>query len=171
MIKQNNMKYCYALACKGFTIIELVLVIVLMGILAVTVVPRMFDTDGFEEYAYQAEVIATLQSIQLRAMQQTSAYTDINAFGNACHTIAVSSKLLTVDSECSLLTENSAGQSLNKVSVEVDTNHNVSLSPVMSFTFDSMGRPTSCNTPCIISINGSNTLTVIIESEGFIHAQ
>lgn len=156
---------------KGFTIIELVLVIVLMGILAVSVAPKMFNSDGFEEYAYQAEVIATLRSIQLRAMQQTSAYTDVNAYGNACHTVVVTAKKLTVGSGCNAISENSAGQSLNKLSVDVDVDQSVSFSPVMSFIFDAMGRPINCNTPCVISINGNDTLSVMIEAEGFIHAQ
>jgi MSHA pilin protein MshC len=151
-------------AYKGFTIIELVLVIVLMGILAVSVAPKMFNSNGFEEYAYQAELVATLRNIQLRAMQQTEDY--VNDFGNGCHTVVVTSKKVTVGTSCNINTDN-----LDVPTVEVDNAHSLSFSPVMSFTFDSMGRPTSCNNPCQIQLVANDNLSVVIESEGFIHAQ
>lgn len=162
---------------QGFTIIELVLVIVLMGILSVTVVPKMFNTNGFEEYAYQAEVIAVLRNIQLRAMQQTSAYTSDSSFGTECHTVNISEKLLTVgnldivDRSCSGLSKNSEDETLNKLTVKIEDGHSLIFSPTMVFTFDSMGRPVGCNTPCEIYMIGNNNLAITIESEGFIHAQ
>jgi len=152
-------------ASKGFTIIELVLVIVLMGILSVTVAPKFFGSNGFEEYAYQAEVIATLRSIQLRAMQQTS------IGSNECHTVIITSKLLTVDDNCAANSENSLGETLNNLAVEVDSNHSVTFIPDISFSFDSMGRPVSCSSPCEINFTGNDNLKVTIESEGFIHAE
>jgi MSHA pilin protein MshC len=150
---------------KGFTIIELVLVIVLLGILSVTVAPKIFNSSGFEDHAYQAEVIATLRSIQLRAMQQTS-------FGvNECHTVIVTSKQLTVDDGCVANSSNSTGSALNKLSVNIDSNHDITFSPETTFSFDPMGRPVSCASPCEINLVGSSNLKVSIESEGFIHAE
>jgi len=149
----------------GFTIIELVLVIVLLGILSVTVVPKMFNSSGFEDHAYQAEVIATLRNIQLRVMQQTS-------FGsNGCHTIIVTSKQLTVDDGCIANSKNSQGTSLNKLSVDIENNHDITFSPEMMFSFDSMGRPISCTNDCEINLVGNDNLKVVIESEGYIHAE
>jgi MSHA pilin protein MshC len=150
---------------KGFTIIELVLVIVLLGVLSVTVVPKLFGSNGFEEYVYQAEVIATLRSIQLRAMQQTS------IGSNECHTVIITSNLLTVDDNCVANSENSVGDALSKLSVEIETNHSVTFSPDMSFSFDDMGRPLSCSDECIITLVGNDNIRVTIESEGFIHAE
>jgi MSHA pilin protein MshC len=57
---------------SGFTLIELLVTIIILGILSVTIVPRMFTSNGFEAYAYRTEVISTLRNIQLRAMQQTA---------------------------------------------------------------------------------------------------
>jgi len=149
---------------NGFTIIELVLVIVLMGILAVTVAPKIFNSGSFEGYTYQAEVIATLRNIQLRAMQQTEDY--IDDYGSGCHTVVVTSNKVSVSASCNIDTNN-----LNVPTVEVDDNHNLSFSPEMSFTFDAMGRPVSCATPCQIQLNAIDDLNVTIESEGFIHGQ
>jgi MSHA pilin protein MshC len=163
--KTNSVIGLTCKASKGFTIIELVLVIVLLGILSVTVVPKLFGSNGFEEYAYQAEVIATLRSIQLRAMQQT------NIGSDECHTVIITSTLLTVDDNCAANSENSVGDALNKLFVEIDSDHSVSFSPDMSFSFDAMGRPLSCADDCIIILAGNDNLRVTIESEGFIHAE
>ena len=81
----------------------MVLVIVLMGILAVSVAPKMFNSGGFEEYAYQAELVATLRNIQLRTMQQTENY--VNNYGDGCHTVVVTSNKVTVSSSCNINTK------------------------------------------------------------------
>ncbi len=175
MSKPNNISLHSQLNCttfvglkkqttKGFTIIELVLVIVLMGILAVSVAPKMFNSNGFEEYAYQAELVATLRNIQLRAMQQTENY--VNDYGDGCHTVVVTSNKVTVSDSCNINTGN-----LDVPTVEIDNAHSLSFSPAMSFTFDSMGKPSSCNNPCQIQLVANDNLSVVIESEGFIHAQ
>lgn len=168
LLKSKHLASFSYKAGQGFTIIELVLVIVLMGILAVTVAPKMFGSDGFEEHTYQAEVIAVLRSIQLRAMQQTS------VASNECHTAIINAKLLTVGSNCAAISENLEGDALNNLQVEIDDGHNVTFSTSgmtnNSFTFDSNGIPANCSTPCNITIIGSDTLTIRIESQGYIHA-
>ncbi len=162
---------------KGFTTIELVVVILLLAILSATVVPRFFSSSGFEEYAYRTEVIATLRTIQLRAMQQTD--------GSQCHQIKITGdgKQLGLldndnspgpchvsnwfdekDGKYNLATED------GPTHVQVDSDHQITFSGD-NFSFDQMGRPLNCSSPCKISINGGEqTLTVVIESEGYIHA-
>lgn len=82
---------------RGFTIIELVLVIVLMGILSVTVAPKLFSSNGFDEYAYQAEIISVLRSAQLRAMQQTQSN------NKNCHTVTISDRQVGLHDDCNLV--------------------------------------------------------------------
>ena len=154
---------------RGFTIIELVLVIVLMGILAVTVAPKMFNSDGFQEYAYQAEVITTLRNIQLKAMQQTD--------GNTCHTVTISKKLLSITSLCSTASQSEINNEKNNQYVpqvlitETDSvEFKTSGSASTQFSFNSLGKPINCSNPCEIVLLGADTLIIKIESEGFIHA-
>ena len=56
----------------GFTLIELIVVIILISIMAVTVLPKFFTSNGFEEFTYRDELITKLRAIQLRSMQQTT---------------------------------------------------------------------------------------------------
>lgn len=152
---------------KGFTIIELVLVIVLMGILAVTVAPKMFDSSGFDEYTYQAEIISILRSAQLRAMQQTQA-ADKN-----CHTVTVSNTQVGLDDSCNLVSK--TGGQYDSIELHVPrviSNGDITFSVNNSgnaIIFDSLGRP-NCTNGCTITLSGIEALTVIVESEGFVHA-
>lgn len=52
---------------RGFTIIELVTVLVLVGALAVFVVPRL-STEGFDRYGFRQEVLSAARYAQKTAM-------------------------------------------------------------------------------------------------------
>ncbi len=51
-------------ACRGFTLVELITVVVILGILAALAVPRFFDSQVFEERGFYEEVAATLRYAQ-----------------------------------------------------------------------------------------------------------
>lgn len=54
----------------GFTLVEMITVMVLVGILAVVAVPRFFDRDVFDSRAFSDEVRATLRQAQKLAIAQ-----------------------------------------------------------------------------------------------------
>ncbi len=140
--------------------IELVVVIIMLAIMAVTVIPKFFTSTGFQEYTYQAEVITKLRSIQLRAMQQTNS--------SQCHTVLVTDTALGIPEPCDLTLFN--GWQGDTTSVLIQEDHNVRFdvsSGNYSFTFDGMGRPDCAS--CLIKVIGDSTLTIQIESEGYIH--
>jgi len=144
---------------RGFTLIELIVVVILIAIMAATVLPKILTSNGFEEYTYQAEVITKLRAIQLIAMQQTNS--------SKCHTVLVVGNALGIPANC---TDQSAGWLSDTTSVVIDPQHNVSFDVSggdYSFIFDGWGQP-SCSA-CLITILGESTLTVTIESEGYIH--
>ena len=58
------------LKMHGFTLVELVMTIVLIGILAVVVLPRLDLLKGFDEVGYRDKVIATLQYARKAAVAQ-----------------------------------------------------------------------------------------------------
>jgi MSHA pilin protein MshC len=132
---------------KGFTLIELITVIIIIGILAASVVPKFFSSSGYEEYTYRSETIALLRATQLRAMQQKN-------LTNSCHVVTIASK--TISDACGH-------------TVQVENNHDVTFSSAnATISFDHDGI-TNCGASCLISINGTKVLEIKIETQGYIH--
>lgn len=154
----------------GFTLMELVIVIVILAILSATVAPKFFSSNGFSEYAYRTDVIAKLRLIQTRAMQQVN---------DKCHQVMVTSTKLgkvkqkTGENICINPAE-FADQAEKRASlVEISSTDNVGFTSTSAlFSFDFMGRPLNAgsNERIDITITGEQALTVRIESEGYIHA-
>ena len=151
----------------GFTLIELVVVIIIIAIMAVTVAPKFFSAKGFAEFTYRDEIITKLRAIQLRTMQQTS--------NNICHTIdvtATSLGLLATDPNTNACTTTYDGET---TSVVLDNDVLLAVSEgIESFNFSHLGRPEGCSTvsPCTITltVKGENELTIAINEEGYIYA-
>lgn len=148
---------------KGFTLIELIVVIIILAILSVTVAPKFFTANGFSEYAYRTDILAKLHLIQTRAMQQVN---------EPCHQVMITSKQLGKAS-CDTIPVY-VNQAMNRATlVTIDSNDLVTLNPDgLVFRFDNMGKPytSAGNQQIEITIIGEQTLTVTIESQGYIHA-
>lgn len=168
---------------RGFTLIELVLVIVVLSILAVNVAPRLFPEDEFEPVTQRDRLIALLRTVQQRAMQNTE--NDAACF-----------RVLFQANDIGLATENNDGSCANvilPVAPNTDNatgittysaNDYLQISEINNYTalnaaggaitfveFDNLGRPIVNNgncdgNACQVSFAGRN---VCIESEGYIH--
>jgi MSHA pilin protein MshC len=155
---------------QGFTLIELIIVIIILGILSVTVAPKFFNAKGFSEYGYRTDVIAKLRLIQLKAMQQTQAIPQAN--NSYCHRVLLTATKLGTPDDCDDTPNFDSTWQDSATKVKIADQDNVEFSSNItgnSFVFDSMGRP-SCAAPCQIIIIGEQTISVQIESEGYIHA-
>jgi len=152
---------------RGFTLIELVVVLIMLGILSATVIPRFFTNQGFAEVTYRNELVTKLRAIQLRAMQETA--------GKSCRIVSFTTSNIGLLATKNETTTNECEAILNSdtTSVEITSDHAVTFTfsdVVADFSFNPMGRPVGCNSPCDIKVIGESTLTVRIESEGYIHA-
>lgn len=168
----NNSQFLLNHKHAGFTLIELTITIILISIMAVTVLPKFFQSNGFEEYTYRDELISKLRAIQLRSMQQIN--------NSTCRNIEVTSNeigLLATTPNETTCESDPAGET---TTVTIDSNHSVSFTvseSLSSFSFSPLGKPVGC-TPvdiCTITItitgeSGESELTVEINQEGYIHA-
>jgi MSHA pilin protein MshC len=123
---------------RGFTIIELLMVVVLISIVAVSVIPKFVDTSAISLQGGAAMVAADIRYTQELAMSTHSPKTI---------TFATNDTFYTVNS-----------QTMNLPS-------RVSISNGATFTFNSLGEPTAGGGSSVqITTVGGSTKTIAVES-------
>lgn len=170
MVKQNLKSVFY----QGFTLIELVIVIIVMAVLAAVALPKLTSKSAFEDYAIQDQLISRLRLVQLQDMNADPA---VDASDNACYWVVVKSACFyneeTLKNAQNICLPPSANVSCSDTSYSQYNVVNFSegmLTPA-NYHFDIQGRLTTNEPPARISINinGDNGLSIKIESEGYIH--
>jgi MSHA pilin protein MshC len=150
---------------RGFTLVELITVIVIVGIIAVAAVPRFFDRNVFDSRGFYDQVISTLRYAQKAAIAQHR---------YVCVTFAANSITLTFDptspsaahpvATCSNQLTSPTGQSPYIVTSPTTS---VTLSGGTAFNFDALGRPSAAQSN--ITVSGyTPTITVEVET-GYVH--
>lgn len=148
-------------ACRGFTLVELVLVIIIAAVLAAVAVPRMVDRRAFQTHGAAAEIRTALRYAQKLAMAKNR---------EVCVT--------TTSTALTLMFENPSvpGSVCNQDVVRLGGNpaptppppavttytvtlpNGITLAPVpLPFSFDNLGRP---NVGVNFVVGGSASVTV-----------
>lgn len=156
---------------QGFTLIELVIVMIVLGVLSVTAIPKLIGKSSFEDYALRDQLISRLRLVQLQGM---NADPSPKITENACYYLVVKNSCFyhehtaKTGASCDPL-------SLSNADICSDNSYNQynsitfadgMLTPA-TYRFDLQGRLVSGSSP--ITISGDNGLSVTIESEGYIH--
>jgi MSHA pilin protein MshC len=144
----------------GFTLIELIMVMVIVGILAVVVTPRFFDANVFKSRGFADQVKATFRYAQKEAIARR---------GFVCVAITVNSITLTAGptSACSTgaLALPAGG---NIITAPSGVTLTVSpLAPPVSFIFDALGSTAVKQT---ISVSGATNNVVVEAVTGYVHS-
>jgi MSHA pilin protein MshC len=153
----------------GFTLVELVTTMILIGILAVAVLPRLSSDSSYSAYTLRNEFISELRLVQLTAMQNT----------DQCYQIDVSATGYTLGyfsdrtgNTCSNPVRTEQAQSFSGgAHIALASQVPSTASQAFSITFDSLGRLISpaCSGHCF-NVVADETLAIAVESEGYIYA-
>ena len=148
----------------GFTMIELVVVIVILGILAAFAAPRFFANRTFAERGYYEELASALKYAQKLAVASgCPVRMQVTAGGyDARQQAVVNGSCDTADATWPTVVRLSNGQLLSATSPA-----GVSASPAVTLTFDSLGK-TNLASNQSISV-GAFALTVRADS-GYVQA-
>lgn len=158
-------------ARRGFTLIELVVVIVLLGIVAVYAASRYTGISSFSSVTTQSEVLASLRLTQNRAMQRTDLCNRWLVSNNQAQQVSpsVSAGACTTSLLSSATDSSFVDAAANDITLTLTNNDGSYF-----LDFDSLGRATQCLTAnCTVTLNNlqsGESRQVCINSEGYIYA-
>lgn len=146
---------------RGFTLIELIMVMVIVGILAIFAAPRMFNQSAFQSRGFADQVQATLRYAQKEAIAQRR---------NVCVAFT-----LPAPSTVTLTVGNAYGVACN-TGLAFPAGGNVLTAPAgiaftalpTAFSFDTLGRPNPNAAQTISIVGATNSITVEAET-GYVH--
>jgi MSHA pilin protein MshC len=141
----------------GFTLVELITVMIIVGIMAAIVAPRFFDANVFKSRGFADQVQASLRYAQKTAIAQHRLVCVALASSSITLTIASTSAAVT----CTIPLAFSAGGNF------INAPSGVTLSPAVTINFDALGKTTATQT---ITVSGA-TNNIIVEAEtGYVHS-
>ncbi len=155
----------------GFTLMELILVIVLLSIVSLYAAPRFFGKSSFSVYALQDQVISVVRQVQLNRMQSNIDGVDDNFL------LHVSGSCIGSVAACSLT--DSERESRSDVVVDDTARFSLSSGVTTPIDFSLLGNPQDESGDPLATVDGgvsifiqgtsgNNRCEVTINSQGYV---
>jgi MSHA pilin protein MshC len=150
---------------RGFTLIELIMVMVVLGILAVYAAPRMFNSTDFYARGFHDETLALLRYAQKTAVAQRR--TVCVAFAtSSTATLSIAATAATADCAGNPLV-GPKGESPASVLARSGVTY---LALPADFSFDGLGQPSAGQTIQVASGGVAISLLISVEANtGYVH--
>jgi MSHA pilin protein MshC len=151
---------------SGFTIVELVMVMVLAGILAVAIIPRFAKKSAFDERGFFDQTIDMVRYAQKVAIaQRRDVFVNVST-NTICLTYVADTNCTSAVS--ANLVINPADQLAFKRDATTPKQAGGSFASATTFSFNALGKPSAAT---VISINSTGpTQNITVEAEtGYVH--
>lgn len=144
--------------CRGFTMVELILVMVIAGILAAVAIPRFMGRSSFDTRGFTDQLAATVRFAQKLAIaQRTPVFVQFTA----------TDATLCYDAGCANFAPGPGGEKPYTVTAP---NGLAIISAVPALQFDASGGTSTLAAQLDIQVNGAGAYHVLVEREtGYVH--
>jgi MSHA pilin protein MshC len=158
-------------AQRGFTLIELVMTMVVMGILAAVAVPKIFNVSVFDARGFHDQTLAYLRFAQKTAVaQRRTVCVSFANSPNASVTLAIAASAGTFD--CA--TPGALVVPLGQSTAVLSAKSGVSFSTLpVNFNFDGLGQPISALGVAMatrtLQVTGASDAITVEAVTGYVH--
>lgn len=159
----------YCVQERGFTLIELIMVLVIMGVLAVFAAPRLFNRTDFDARGFHDETLAYLRFAQKTAVAQRR--TVCVAFGGSNSiTLTIAANAGTVDCSAAGTLTGPKGVTPVVLSAAAGVAYTA---PPTNFNFNGLGQPLTTLGAAMatqtLQVSGLGRTITVESATGYVH--